>query len=56
MATRTRTGGDDEVQIDGCDVDFASTDLTPDTALPEAKGGVEIVPRTRRTRKARRSS
>jgi hypothetical protein len=47
MPTRTRARGDDEGHIDGCDIDFAATDLTPDTALPEAKGGVEIVARTR---------
>jgi hypothetical protein len=54
--TRTRAPGADEGHIDGCDIDFAATDLTADTALPEAKGGVEIVPRTRgRMGKGRRS-
>jgi hypothetical protein len=55
----TRARGDDEALIDGCDVDFAAADLTADTELPEAKGGVEIVSRTRgraeEGRRARRS-
>jgi hypothetical protein len=48
--TRARSAGrkplaapaDHEALVDGCDLDF-STDVTPDSALPAAKGGVEVV-------------
>ena len=51
---------DDEAYIDGCDVEFSEGDLTPDSELPVATGGVELVrsPHRRRApqRKTRRST
>jgi len=52
--SRMQTATDDERHIDGCDVDFNESDVTPDTELPESTGGVEIVPTRRRTVQRRR--
>jgi hypothetical protein len=45
---------DDEAHIDACDVDFSQGEQTPDSALPPAKGGVEILRKTGRRSRARR--
>ena len=49
---RARAGigasNDTEANIDGCDVEFDEKHSTPDIDLPEAKGGVEPLPRPRR--------
>jgi hypothetical protein len=36
--------------IDGCGCNFLESEITPDSALPAAQGGVEAVGRRRRTR------
>jgi hypothetical protein len=47
VPARTRTT-DEEAHIDACDLEFHDSEATPDAELPEARGGVEISPRTRR--------
>jgi len=39
---------DNEAHIDGCDVDFNESDITPDEELPASRGGVEVVRGARR--------
>ena len=39
---------DDEAHIDGCDLEFSESDVTPDTELPKSTGGVETVRSTQR--------
>jgi hypothetical protein len=38
---------DTESHVDGCDIDFSEGDVTPDSELPQATGGVEVVRRRR---------
>jgi hypothetical protein len=44
----------EEDHIDGCDLEFLDSEATPDAALPEARGGVEILPARRRQVSRRR--
>lgn len=34
--------------VDGCDCNFLESEVTPDAALPAAKGGVGVLARRRR--------
>ncbi len=45
-----------ENRIDGCDFEVLASDVTPDFALPPAKGGVEAVRATRSKSPQRRSA
>ncbi len=45
-----------EDQIDGCDFQVADGEITPDAALPPAKGGVEMARVARGRRAQRRAS
>ena len=47
-ATKRAAANDAERHVDGCDIDFAQGELTADAELPEAKGGVEVLRKTRR--------
>jgi hypothetical protein len=40
---KTRAPGPEEDHVDGCDLQFLDSQATPDTALPPAKGGVELI-------------
>jgi hypothetical protein len=48
LPPRVQARTDDEAHVDGCDVDFHESDSTPDSELPQARGGVETVRRTGR--------
>ena len=54
--SKKRSAHDEENQIDGCDLDFAQAEVTPDSELPPAKGGVELTPRTRSAKSGRRTA
>ena len=45
---------DDEAGIDGCDLEFSESDVTPDTELPASTGGVGTVRGTHRRAAVRR--
>ena len=53
-ATTRAATNDAERHVDGCDIDFAQGELTADAELPEAKGGVEVLRKTRRAATRRR--
>ena len=42
-----------ENDVDGCDCEFLEGDATADEELPEAQGGVELIPDGRRSSKTR---
>jgi len=57
--TRSMRGGrttsviaHDESHVDSCDIEFRDSPATPDHELPPAKGGVELIKKTRRRNRA----
>jgi hypothetical protein len=49
MTGAMQVARDEDVHVDGCDIDFA-LHVTPDSDLPPSKGGVETVRTTRKVR------
>lgn len=48
---RIQAPPDAEAYIDGCDLEFTESEVTPDSELPAATGGVESARRTHRRRR-----